>query len=61
MKSLKKNYISPCCVEMELESMPLMVAASSETGNTNVGSGSVGNKNPDLSSRSRGEWGNIWQ
>ncbi len=58
---MKRRYIKPAFVSIEFETSPLMTVASGEQSSAGVGSGTVGDKNPDLSSNNRSEWGNLWK
>lgn len=58
---MKKIYINPEIAGIELETSTLMTVTSGEQGSAGVGSGTAGDKNPDLSAGKRGEWGNVWQ
>ena len=60
MKYMRKDYKRPSAVTVELETEPIMIVASAETGSANVGNKPVGGNTPDLSSKNRGDWGNLW-
>ena len=57
---MKKKYTTPQTIVMMLATEPLMNAISGESGNSGIGSGSVGNQDPELSGRRCSEWGNLW-
>ena len=57
---MKKKYVMPAVVTIELEIESLMLTASGETGDVSVGSGTAGN-GPDLVNGRRGSWGNLWE
>ena len=57
---MKKRYSTPLTIEIELQTEPLMTAVSGEQGNSGVGSGTAGDGDPDLGSRRRGVWGDLW-
>lgn len=58
---MKKIYINPEIVSIELVTSTLMTVTSGEQGSAGVGSGTVGDKNPELSADKRFEWGNLWK
>ena len=58
---MKKIYSSPRTINIELHSEPLMNVTSGEQAGAEVGSGSAGDKYPDLSGTRRGVWGDLWQ
>ena len=57
---MKNIYITPKTIVIQLVTEPLMNVISGESGNSGIGSGSAGNQDPELSSRHRSEWGNLW-
>ena len=61
IKTMKKNYVKPEAMNVEMELSPVMTSVSGETGNAGVGDGNTGNNTPDLSGKNRGEWGNMWK
>ena len=58
---MKKNYMTPECVNIQLLSSPVMMVVSGEQGGTNIGGGTAGNETPDLSAGKREDWGNLWK
>lgn len=54
---MKKEYMRPIAVKVNVESVSLM-ATSSLT--INKGGTSVNSTTGQLSNRQRGEWGNLW-
>ena len=54
---MKKNYVSPLMVEVNVEAES-MLAASMKISNTTVDTSSEG---AQLGNESRGEWGNLWK
>ena len=58
---MRKEYRTPVADLVQLEVGSIMTTTSAETGDANVGNKPVGGNTPDLSSGSRGEWGNLWQ
>ena len=50
---MKKNYVSPLAVEVNVEAESMLAAS------IGMGSGSV-NANQSLADEHRGEWGNLW-
>lgn len=58
---MKREYKKPSALAVQLDTEPIMTTTSAETGDANVGNKPVGGNTPDLSSGSRGEWGNLWQ
>ena len=57
---MKKVYKKPLVLSVQLETSPIMITTSAETGGANVGNKPVGGNTPDLSNGHRGEWGNLW-
>ena len=57
---MKKGYKKPSAFAVQLETEVIMTTTSAEQGSANVGNKPVGGNTPDLSSGSRGEWGNLW-
>ena len=58
---MKKNYLKPKTINVELISEPLMNAVSGEQTGAGTGSGSAGAEDPEVAAPSRGEWGNLWE
>ena len=58
---MKKEYRRPTATALTLETEPLMITTSSETGNAGVGNKPVGGNTPDLVKGFGGEWGDIWK
>lgn len=60
---MKKEYITPMIevVELDIEQSLMNVLVSSTVG-AGTGSGSAGDKDPELAPKHqrRGEWGNLW-
>ena len=54
---MKKNYIAPLSVEVNVEAAESMLAASLQMNNEKTVDTSNGGQ---LSGGSRGEWGNLW-
>ena len=57
---MKKEYKKPLALAVQLETAPIMTTTSVEQGGTNVGNKPVGGDTPDLSSKNRGQWGDLW-
>ena len=56
---MKKNYISPLMVEVNVEAEQQMLAGSLKMGGSEQ---KIDTKNGgQLGGESRGEWGNLWQ
>lgn len=58
---MKKEYTKPTTMSLSLETAPIMITVSAETGNAGVGNKPVGGNTPDLTKRDKGEWGNLWK
>jgi hypothetical protein len=56
----KQIYIVPRIKVVELKAQQSILAASEDTGSSNVGSGSAGDDTEDLSIGRRGTWGDLW-
>ena len=54
---MKKNYIAPLSVEVNVEAESMLAASLRMDGNNTVDTSSEGGQ---LSGGSRGEWGNLW-
>ena len=54
---MKKNYVSPLMVEVNVEAESMLAAS------LKIGSGTVdtSNSSNQLGNESRGEWGNLWK
>ena len=61
IKTMKKNYVKPEAMNVEMEFSPVMTSVSGETTGSGTGSGTAGNDTEDLSAGNRSEWGNIWK
>lgn len=57
---MKKEYKKPAALAVQFETEVIMTTTSAEQGNANVGNKPVSGNTPDLSSGSRGEWGDLW-
>ena len=57
---MKREYKKPTAFAVQLETEVIMTTASAEQGSANVGNRPVGDNTPDLSSKHRSEWGNLW-
>ena len=57
---MRKEYRTPVAELLQLEVESIMTTTSAEQGNAGVGNKPAGGNTPDLSSGSRGEWGNLW-
>ena len=53
---MKKNYVSPLMVEVNVEAESMLAASIKIDGNKTVDTSDGG----QLSGGSRGEWGNLW-
>ena len=54
---MKKNYVSPLMVEVNVEAETMLAASLKMDGNKTVDTSNGG----QLSGGSRGQWGNLWQ
>ena len=54
---MKKNYVSPLAVEVNIAAAESMLAGSLRMRDNEVDTSVAGNQ---LSGGSRGEWGNLW-
>ena len=54
---MKKNYVSPLAVEVNIAAAESMLAGSLKMSDTTVDTSNAANQ---LSGGSRGEWGNLW-
>ena len=57
---MKKEYKNPVVEPVLLETEAIMITTSAELGGVSVGNKPVDGTTPDLSSGSRGQWGNLW-
>ena len=53
---MKKDYVSPLMVEVNVEAESMLAASLKMDGNKTVDTSNGG----QLSGGSRGEWGNLW-
>lgn len=60
IKTMKKIYVTPEIVNVEMMAEPVMTAVSGETTGAGVGNGSAGSNTPNPSAGNRGDWGNLW-
>ena len=58
---MKKEYTRPAATALTLETEPLMITTSTETGNAGVGNKPVGGDTPDLVKGYGNGWNNIWE
>ena len=56
LRIMKKNYISPLMVEVNVEAAEQMLAGSMRTSEQTIDTRNGG----QLGGESRGEWGNLW-
>ena len=54
---MKKTYVSPLMVEVNVEAESMLAASIKMDGNKTVDTSAEGGQ---LSGGSRGEWGNLW-
>ena len=58
---MRKTYLSPETLDVNLLSEPLMIVISGETGSAGTGSGSAGDDDSEeAAGKHRGSWGNLW-
>ena len=55
---MKKNYVSPLMVEVNVEAESMLAASLKLDSDNTVDTSTPGGQ---LSGGSRGEWGNLWQ
>ena len=58
---MKKEYTRPAATALALETEPLMITTSTETGNAGVGNKPVGGDTPDLVKGYGNGWNTIWE
>ena len=54
---MKKNYVSPLMVEVNVEAEAMLAASLKLDGNNTVDTSNGG----QLGGENRGEWGNLWK
>ena len=54
---MKKNYVSPLMVEVNVEAESMLAASLQMNGDKTVDTSAGG----QLSGGSRGQWGNLWE
>ena len=57
LRYMKKTYVSPLMVEVNVEAESMLAASLKMDGNKTVDTSAQGGQ---LSGGSRGEWGNLW-
>ena len=55
---MKKNYVSPLMVEVNVEAEAMLAASLKLDGNKTVDTSADG---AQLGGENRGEWGNLWK
>jgi hypothetical protein len=55
---MKKTYVSPRMVEVNVEAEAMLATSLKMDGNQSVDTSTSGNQ---LSGGSRGQWGNLWE
>ena len=55
---MKKNYVSPLMVEVNVEAEAMLAASLKLDGNKTVDTSAEGGQ---LGGENRGEWGNLWK
>ena len=57
-KAMKKKYVTPEAMDVEMALSPVMTAVSREQDSAGTGEGFA--NGPGLSAGNRGDWGNLW-